>query len=317
MIRFLAALLLIGGLAAAQPAAVPVPLARTPAAPMLIEAVAFDRGDRLLVSSVHATGIYRFQRDGTLKRWSARGVTQGVFGIVADPSRNDLWAASSGSAHGGDPAAAPALLRFNLRNGRVKQRIPGPEGAKSFGDVALGPDGAVYVSDSRSGDVLRLRPGAAALEKLLALGPRGSPQGLAVSPDGRVLVFAGYGSGLHRIDLATGAHARIAAPEAVELRGVDGVVRVGRDLVLVQNGVAPPRILRVALNDDWSAVLRVDVLVRDGGMEEPTCGVIQDGEFVFVSRSQWTDFGEDGAPRSATPAPAVVSRLSLAASPAR
>lgn len=312
MIRWLAALLLCAGVAHAQP----VPLVQSRAEPILVEALAYDHRDRLLVSSVHRPGVYRLQKNGALKRWSARGSTQGVFGIVADRVRGDLWAASSGTAHGGDPAAAPALIRFNLRNGRVREIIAAPEGAKSFGDVALGPDGTVYVSDSGAGDVLRLRPGGTALEKMVGLGERGSPQGLALSPDTRTLVFAGYGSGLHRIDLVTGAHARIATPDGIELRGIDGVVRDDDDLVVVQNGVAPSRVLRLELNEDWSAVERLDVLVRDGGMQEPTGGVVRDGAFVFVSRSQWTDFDADGKLKTPTTAPAVISRLALTPPPA-
>lgn len=307
MVRWFAALLALAGVAHADP----VPIARTRAEPILVEAVTYDHRDRLLVSSIHATGIYRLEKNGALRRWSARGATQGVFGIVADRARNDLWAVSSGVAQGGDPAARPALLRFNLRNGRLKQTYLARYGAKSFGDIALGPDGAVYVSESGGGDVVRLRPGATALETLVSIGADGSPQGLAVSPDGRVLVFSGYGSGLHRVDLASGGHVRLESPAGMELRGVDGVARVDDDLVLVQNGVAPARIVRVELNDDWSAIERLDVLARDGGMQEPTGGVVRGGDFVFVSRSQWTDFGEDGAPKSATPAPAVISRLPL------
>lgn len=300
-----AALLLLAGAAHADP----LPVAQTRAAPLLVEAVAYDHRDRLLVSTVHATGIYRLQKNGALKRWSPRGATQGVFGIVADRARGDLWAASTGSAHGGDPAARPALLRFDLRNGRLKQRIAAPEGAKSFGDVAVGDDGAVYVSDSGAGNVLRLRPGAAALEQIATLGADGSPQGLAVSPDGRTLVFAGYGTGLHRVDLTTGAYARVPTPQGMELRGVDGVVRDADDLIVIQNGVAPPRVLRLALNADWSAIERLDILVRDAGMQEPTGGVVRNDSFVFVSRSQWTDFGTDGKPKSPQPSPAVISRV--------
>lgn len=305
--------LLLGCAGAAH--ADPVALARTRAGPVLVEALAFDHHDRLLVSSVHLTGIYRLSENGALRRWSARATTQGVFGMVADPTRHDLWAASSGSAHGGDRDARPALLRFDLRNGRLKQTFLAPEGAKSFGDVALGPEGAVYVSESGGGRVFRLRPGAVALEAIADLGARGSPQGLAASPDGKVLVFAGYGSGLHRVDLATGVSTRIDTPTGVELRGVDGIVRDGASLIAVQNGVAPPRVIRVRLNAEWTTIDGVEVLVRDGGMQEPTGGVVRDGAFVFVSRSQWTDFGEDGRSKSAAPDPVVISRLELSPSP--
>jgi sugar lactone lactonase YvrE len=302
-------------LASAAFAAEPAPIVRTRAEPLLIESVAFDSRGGMLVSSVHAGGVFRVARDGRLVRWSKgdarNGAQPGVFGIVSDPARHALWAATAGGPHSATPARAPAIVRYDLRTGRARQIVNGSATAKSFGDVALGPDGSVFVSDSGAGDVLRLRPGASSFEVLARLGDRGSPQGLAVSPDGKALIFAGYGSGLHRVDLASGAYARIETPAGMELRGIDGVARDGASLVAVQNGIAPPRVLRIRLNADWSAIEGLDVLVRDGGMQEPTGGVVRNGQFVFVSRSQWTDFDAQGRPTSAAPAPAVVSRLPL------
>ena len=63
-------------------------------------------------------------------------------------------------------------------------RIPAPAGATP-GDVAVGPDGIVYVSDGQNGAVYRCRPGCAALEAWLPAGTFFSPQGMAVSASGQ------------------------------------------------------------------------------------------------------------------------------------
>lgn len=313
MVRWLAALLLLVGVARADP----VPVAQTRAEPILVEGLAFDHRDRMLVSAVHAAGIFRLGRDGRLHRWQRRTHgSVGHYGLVSDHSRKLLWATTTGSLYDGHPLISPSLWKYDLRTGHALQVINGSDNAKSFGDLALGSDGTVYVSDSGAGTVLSLSPGASALRNVVSLGEHRSPQGLAVSADDRTLVFAEYGSGLHRVDLASGAHTRIETPQGMELRGVDGVVRDDDDLVLVQNGIAPPRVLRLELNADWTAIERLDVLVRDGGMQEPTGGVVHEGAFVFVSRSQWTDFDGEGKLKTPTPAPAVISRLALSPSAA-
>ncbi len=298
MLRALIIALALAGVAHADP----VPVTQTRAEPLLIESLAYDTAGRMLVSSVHAQGVFRIAPDGALRRWSARNARYPVFGIAADPPRRALWGAIGG--------ARPGLVRFDLRSGRRTALIAAPAEAQWFGDLAVGPDGAVYVSDAKAGHVFRLAPGASAMVRIASV-PRGSFQGLAVSPDGTRLVFANYRDGFWGLDLASGVLAKLEAPADAQLRGVDGVTRDGAALIAVQNGVAPPRVLRLTLDAGWTAIARVDVLARDAGMAEPTGGVVRDGEFVFVSRSQWTEFGEDLVPKTARPAPAVISRLPL------
>lgn len=296
-------------------AAAPEPIVQTRAEPILVESVAFDARDRMLVSAIHKPGIFRIARDGRLVRWSRGGGAAlrnvAIFGIVADPARNALWAATHVTTYGGSMTIGPALLKFDLRTGRLLQVAGGGEGASTFGDVALGPDGTVFVSDSGSGVVFKLAPGAAALAKVIELDvPRPSPQGLVVSDDGRTLLFANYGDGLHRVDLATGAHTRVLDAAGQSPRGIDGVARRGDDLILVHNATQPARVLRVTLNADWTAIRSSETLAEGAPMAEPTGGVVRGDDFVFVSRSQWTDFDKDGRPKPDLK-PAIVSRLHL------
>ena len=306
-----AAVLLAAGAAAAQEA-----LVATPAEPFLIEGAA-RTPDGLVLSSVHRARLFRVGAGGALTPFGPEGL-QGVFGIAADPGLGVLWAASSPTPHDTETDRPAELLKLDLRTGEVLHRYPGPGGEHAFGDVAVGPDGTVFVADGGTRALLVLRPDAAQLETLVTLPERGSPQGMAVSADGRVLVFSNYGTGLHRIDLSEGWDRRdftaetltpIPAPEGAELRGVDGLVRHGDQILAIQNGTRTHRVLRLTLATDWAAVTAVTALVE--GLEEPTTGFVEDGALVFVSRSQWTDFDREGQPTSEAPPPAVVSRLPL------
>lgn len=291
----------------------------TPAEPFLIESVAPDAGGALILSSVNRGHLYRVGADGGLAS-VAEDAVLGFYGLAADPERGLLYAVAA-VRPGGDAALADtALLKIDAGTGAVMGRTAVPAGAHRFGDVAVGPDGTAYVADATALRLWAWRSDGT-LAPLADLPDGASPQGMAVSADGRWLVFADYRSGLHRVDLVAAREAPIAfaadsfaplpAPEGAELRGLDGLVRHGDTIIAIQNGTQTPRVLRLTLNADWSAVTAREALAEGAPLSEPTTGFVEGDDLVFVSRSQWTDFGRDGRPISDSPAPAVISRLSI------
>ena len=285
---------------------------------LLVESVVRDavRG-RWLVSQVRGRTIVAMDDTGAISPFLAENSTLGgVLGLVSDDRNGVLWAATAPvppSTHG-VPATTPrltgALLKIDMATGRLLARYPAPEGDRTLGDVALGQDGTVYVADSTGGDIFRLRPDGAGLEILLPAGTLGSPQGMALSPDGAALIVADYSSGLWRIELGTGVAMRLVQPATDSLIGVDGLTRDGGVLFGFQNGVAPQRVLMLTMNAGWTGIDTVEVLAANlPQIDEPTTGIMHDGALVFVSRSQWSAFGQDGAAPETT-APAVISRLS-------
>jgi len=90
------------------------------------------------------------------------------------------------------------------------------------------------------------------------------------------------------------------------------VITDGRFLYALQNGTAPQRVLKLTPNPGWSRIEAVEVLAANlPQIVEPTTGLVHDGELVFVSHSQWSDFDGEGALRTPTPEPALISRLRL------
>ncbi len=292
--------------------------AEIPAA-VLVESAVWDQArGRWLVSQVRGRTIVALDEAGVVTPFLMPGSgTGGVLGLVLDADNGVLWAATSPvppATHGlaaDAPWPASALLKIDAATGRVLARYPVPEGERSLGDVALAPDGTVYAADSTGGDLYRLSPDAGSLEVFLPAGTLGSPQGMAVTPDGMALIVADYSSGLWRVDRSTGAATRLPQPAIDSLIGVDGLTTDGRFLYGFQNGVAPQRVLRFRLDAGWTRIDSVEVLAANlPQIDEPTTGVVHEGALVFVSRSQWSDFAQDGAP-PATPVPAVISRLPL------
>lgn len=229
-----------------------------------------------------------------------------------------IWAATAATrqTEGYVPgkAIASKIITVNPQDGPQdgKVAVVAEGGADSqFGHLLAGRDD-LYVVDTNHGAVLRLQGYRGSLQTLVPEGYMDSPQGLAENSDASVLMVSDFISGLYRIDLATGRMTHLKAPPGVSLLGLTALARYGHDLVAVQNGFKPNKILHLHMKDDWSAVTAADIVLRDDSqMSQPAQGVVDGDHFIFVSRSQWDNLDPGGAAISDKPAPATIGVVEL------
>lgn len=273
----------------------------------LVEGIAYDGATQMFfLSSISEGRIYRVDpADGRASIYWEYGVTgaiAGIWGMAVDAASQELWVvnAVAGPVRGNAarPSSEDAALVFDLRSGQLIRTIqPSAEAAavRSLNDIALATTGTAYLTASQSPDILRYEEADGGLSPLAAH-DLASPQGAAVSPDGRALIVADYALGLLRVDIADGNVARLPMPPDTALRGIDGLSRYKDGLIAIQNGTNPRRILRIHLNDDWTAVIGTRVLERaHPEWEEPTLGVVAGDVFYYIANSGWT-YVTDGPP---------------------
>ncbi|MBS0298139.1 MAG: SMP-30/gluconolactonase/LRE family protein [Proteobacteria bacterium] len=304
----------------AAPVGHPLPAASLGDGPFLAENVAWDQArNRFLVSSVWRHTIVAVDEAGAASPYLQPGAPDwSIFNLGVDARRGVLWASASASGPGGPEGdkTSVALLEIDLASGRVMERFSPPIGGarqRSFGDLVVTRDGTVYVSDSLAGEVWRLKPGAQGLDRLVAPGVMDSPQGLVPTPDGRRLIVSDYPGGLFSVEIATGRVERLPAPKEASLIWLDGMVGDGTGgIIAVQSTSRPERVLRLTLDRDWRRVTGWTVLAANlPELRGPTGGIVRGREFVFVARSQWDDFDDDGKPKTDKPEPALIERLPL------
>ena len=75
-----------------------------------------------------------------------------------------------------------------------------------------------------------------------------------MSPDGTLYVT--LSTGIARVNIATGEPTRLPQPDTVVTGGIDGLYWHEGDLLGVQNGPNPGRVIRVALTDKGSRIAR-------------------------------------------------------------
>jgi sugar lactone lactonase YvrE len=257
---------------------------------------------RYYVSSIRHRTIIEIARNGSERELLPRDEpgNGAVLGVRVDPKRNVVWATMSGlrqmERYSGADSTIAALVRVRISDGAIEGRWNlAADKRHVLGDLAVGPAGDVFVTDSDDPVLYRLRPGADSLEALRNPLFR-SLQGLAPSPDGRFLYLADYSHGILRVDLANNSVIRLAEPPHVTTLGCDGIVLYRGSIVAVQNGVSPARIVRFRLDGSGTRIVRVDLLDRNWKIaDEPTIGTIVDNEFVYVANSQWEKYTDDGA----------------------
>ena len=273
------------------------------------EGVDYDsRTGDFYVSSIRRRTVARVSRDGdTRDLWPAgtNGIGA-VLGVRVDAARRLIWATTSGMKYmegyaPGDSAIA-ALLRIDARTGRIERRwdLPVVPGGHVLGDAAVGPGGEVWFTDSNEPVLYRLRPGADTLDRFRHPLFR-SLQGMAPTRDGRFVYVADYSHGLLRVRVSDGSAIRLPdAPGSTSL-GCDGIVLYRGAIVAVQNGVAPARIVRFALDAAGDSIVAVRVLDQQPALApEPTIGTMVIGRFVYVANGQFEAHDDEGRRRPNT-----------------
>jgi len=263
------------------------------------EGVDYDaRTRRYYVASIRHRTIAEIRPDGSTRElWPRDGSVVGaMFGVRVDVARGVLWATTSAVPqmvnYRPSDSSIAALIRVRISDGAIERRwnIPPAPAGHTLGDLAIGPKGDVFVTDSNEPVLYVLRSGVDTLESIRSPLFR-SLQGIAPSPDRRFLYVADYSHGIMRVNLETKSVMRVAdAPSSTSL-GCDGIAWDRGAIVAVQNGIAPARIMRFALSASGDRIIEAKVLDQNWEVaDEPTIGTIVGNTFVYVANSQWEKY---------------------------
>ncbi|HBL28153.1 MAG TPA: hypothetical protein DD490_15070 [Acidobacteria bacterium] len=293
---------------------------RTPDAPVAIrltdpklipEGIAWDgKGRRFFLGSIAQRKILTVDPRGRTRNFSrTRDHLDAVLGLAVDAQRNRLYAVST---NGFEAAAATArrnaVVAYDLRSRRRIARFDIAE-ALQLNDVAVAPDGTVYVSDSAAGSVYRLPPGARDFVPHGKTGALPGANGLAVAPDGKLYVTLDTGIAL----MEGGTLQRLSQPDTVVTGCLDGLYWYEGDLLGIQNGCNPGRVVRIRLGEQGRQIVGLQVLQshHHAAFDEPTTGALADGALYVIANSYVGRHQPDGSLKD----PATLQPTALVAVP--
>ena len=267
---------------------------------LITEGLAYDPvSETFFVSSVHKRRILAVNKNGEAKTFAGEEAgLWSVLGMKVDAKRRLLWATTTAFPQmvnfNKDEENTSAVLKFDLKTGKLIKRyvLPNKPKGHGLGDLTIDTNGNVFTTDSLTPAVYVIHPQKDEekdeIELFLENDGFISPQGLAFSGDERHLFMADYSTGLFDIDVRTKKVVHLPPLEGATLLGIDGLYFYGGSLIGVQNGIAPWRLVRIVLSDDFKRVERLQVIEANNPVfDEPTLGVIVKDSFYFIANSQW------------------------------
>lgn len=215
---------------------------------------------------------------------SAAGLTN-VLGVLADDKSSTLWVCQNNTGgRGGTPVVGQTALRsFDLKTGAARDTFPFPTNGGVCNDMAVAPDGTVYVTESFANRIHRLRPGTRALDLWVPADPRlAGVDGIAILADGAVYVNTFFAGLLFRIPVnADGSAGALQQLElSMPLTRPDGLRSVGPQTLIQAEGQG--RVAELTIKGNRAEVR----VLREGLTAAVGVTVVGDTACVLVDRAR-------------------------------
>ena len=210
---------------------------------------------------------------------SAEGAGTFFFGMLADGATNTLWACQLTPVPGTTPAKRHTALRgFDLATGAEKLRWNLPGEDSTCNDFSIGPDKALYITDTANGRIYRLPAGASTAELYLEHRTLMGVDGITFL-DGTLYVNNVFFNKLYRIPVD--AAGKPGTPVDIwmdqPVRGPDGMRAANGKLYVAENGSG--QIAALTVNGD-----KASVTVLKDGLKTPTGIEPAGGTLWFTER---------------------------------
>jgi hypothetical protein len=235
----------------------------------------------LIVGSASTPFVYKVRSGSTTAEKfvdaSAEGPGTFFFGMLADASSNTLWTCQLTPVPGTTPVRRHTALRsFNLETGAPKIRWNLPGDNSTCNDVAIGPDKALYLSDTANSKIYKLAAGASSAELFLEDRALYGIDGITFL-NGTLYVNNVFSNNLYRIpvDAAGKAGQPVDIWMDQPIKGPDGMRAANGKLIVAENGSG--KISVITVKGD-----KASVTVIKEGLNTPT-GVEPAGDTIWIA----------------------------------
>jgi hypothetical protein len=214
-----------------------------------------------------------------------------IMALAIDPREGDLWVLSVADG----PNAGSMLHKLQLISGRVLLTIKVPEtlAPARFVDVAVGPQGTIFVLDGERSRLFRAteehgrtrtRAPQAKSSELEVAFTLDAPAPTSVAPASETIAFVAHEDGITRVDLSSHSATAMKSEQNVELKGLAWMRWHRGSLVGVQrtaNGAH--QIVRLSLDKAGGRATRLTVLEPAISMAGPSSATIVGDVLYFLS----------------------------------
>ena len=245
------------------------------------ESLTVAPGGVLIVGSASSPFVYKVRPgSSTAEKFidaSAEGPGTFFFGMLADASSNTLWTCQLTPVPDTKPMRRHTALRsFDLSTGVPKIRWDLPGENTTCNDFAIGPDKALYITDTANARIYKLPAGASTAELFLEHRALTGIDGITFL-NGTLYVNNVFSNNLYRIPID--AAGKAGQPFDIwmdqPVNGPDGMRAANGKLIVAENGSG--KISAITVNGD-----KASVTVLKEGLKTPT-GVEPVGDTIWFT----------------------------------
>jgi len=245
------------------------------------ESLTVAPGGVLIAGSASSPFVYKVRSgSATAEKFvdaSAEGAGTFFFGMLADASTNTLWTCQLTPVPGKTPVQRHTALRgFDLETGAPKFRWNLPGDNSTCNDFAIGPDKALYLSDTANSKIYKLPAGASSADLFLEHRALYGIDGITFL-NGTLYVNNVFSNNLYRIPVD--ASGKAGEPVDIwmdqPIKGPDGMRAANGKLIVAENGSG--KISLITVNGD-----KASVTVIKEGLNTPT-GVEPAGDIIWIA----------------------------------
>ncbi|MBU3077502.1 SMP-30/gluconolactonase/LRE family protein [Sphingomonas quercus] len=248
----------------------------------------------LYVGSASSPYVYLVKKGATTATRfvdvSAAGPGTFFLGVLAEPATNTLWTCQLTPQPGAPQRRTTVLRGFDMKTAAPKLSWTLPGESSTCNDFVVGPDKALYISDTSNQKIYRLAPGAQTPELYLEHRTLLGIDGITFL-DGTMYVNNVFFNKLYRIPV--GADGKPGAPVDIwmdaPVRGPDGMRAANGKLFVAEN--AGGKISSLTINGDTAHV----TVIKDG-LKTPT-GIEPAGDTLWFTERGTGKVGSVPMPR--------------------
>jgi len=237
-----------------------------------------------------------------------------VMGLEISKDGKTLWACTSAMTNFEDLTEEnkdkASVLKYDLKKGDLLETFAVPAN-HAFGDMITDSKGNAYISDGTANQIYWVNKKTGKLEIFADLDETiFNLQGLTFNADESAMYLSDYIDGIYKLDMASTEIQKLAVPEGVLLKGIDGLYFMNNRLIGLHNGTTPNRVMSYTLNADGTAIIGKKVEAQAGVLGEPTQGTIIDGQLFFIANSPWGAYDREGN-FSPSDGSAIIGKISV------
>ena len=245
------------------------------------ESLTVAPGGTLFAGSASTPYVYKVRQGSTTPEKFVDASSEGpgtfFFGMLADGATNTLWTCQLTPVPGATPVKRHTALRgFDLSSGAQKLRWNLPGDNSTCNDFSIGPDKALYITDTANSRIYKLAAGASNAELFLEDRALYGIDGITFL-NGVLYVNNVFSNNLYRIPVD--ASGKAGQPVDIwmdqPIKGPDGMRAANGKLIVAENGSG--KISVITVNGD-----KASVEVIKQGLNTPT-GVEPAGDTLWIA----------------------------------